>query len=80
MEALKSVDYGRPMLEPGDGLVTKASLLGRTILDPSIPRHRYSFFPLDYSFFLCEEHDTLPANPSFLDDLLHALLSIDRRF
>lgn len=74
------VNYGRLMLEPGVGLVTKASLLGRTTLDPSIPRHRYSFFSLAYSFFLYEEHDTLPANPSFLDNLLHALLSIDRRF
>lgn len=73
------IDYGRLMLEPGDGLVTKASLLGRTDLDPRQPRHRYSFFPLDYAFFLCEKHEELPGSPSFLDNLLHALLSADRR-
>lgn len=72
------VDYGRLLLEPGDGIVTKASLLARESLDPRLPRHRYSFFPLDYSVFLCERHDRLTGNPSFQDNLLHALLSVDR--
>lgn len=74
---LPDVDYGRLMLEPGDGLVTKASLLGRTELDPRVPRHRYSHFPLEYGFFLCEQHDALPRSPSFLNNLLNALLSRD---
>lgn len=72
------VDYDRLMLEPGDGTVTKASLLARESLDPTVPRHAYSHFPLDYSFFLCESHDLLTANVSFQDNLLHALLSVDR--
>lgn len=72
------VDYDRLMLEPGDGSVTKASLLARDSLDPTRPRHRYSHFPLDYAFFLCEAHDRLTGNPSFQDNLLHALLSVDR--
>jgi pimeloyl-ACP methyl ester carboxylesterase len=75
---LPNLDYADLMLEPGDGLVTKASLLGRPVLDPSVPRHKYSFFPLDYPFFLCEQHDTLASNVSFLDNLLHALLNRDR--
>ena len=66
------------MLEPGDGTVTKASLLARESLDPTVPRHEYSHFPLDYAFFLCERHDRLTGNPSFQDNLLHALLSVDR--
>ncbi len=69
------VDYDRLMLEPGDGTVTKASLLAKDVLDPTVPRHPYSFFPLDYAFFLCEPHDTLPGNISFQDNLLHVLLS-----
>ncbi len=73
------VDYAALMLEPGDGLVTKASLLGREALDPTVPRHRWSFFPLDYALFLCAPHDRLTANPSFQDNLLHALLSTDPR-
>jgi pimeloyl-ACP methyl ester carboxylesterase len=72
------VDYGMRMLEPGDGTVTKASLLARESLDPTVPRHEYSHFPVDYAFFLCERHDRLTGNPSFQDNLLHALLSVDR--
>jgi pimeloyl-ACP methyl ester carboxylesterase len=71
------VDYDMLMLEPGDGVVTKASLLARQSLDPTVARHRYSFFPLRYSFFLCESHDRLTGNISFQDNLLNALLSAD---
>ena len=71
------VNYVQRMLEPGDGTVTKASLLARQILDPTVKRHRYSFFPLDYSIFLCEEHQRLTENQSFQDNLLDALLSVD---
>lgn len=71
------VDYDMLMLEPGDGTVTKASLLAREALDPTVPRHEWSHFPLRYSFFLCERHDRLTGNPSFQDNLLHALLSVD---
>jgi pimeloyl-ACP methyl ester carboxylesterase len=72
------VDYDALMLEPGDGTVTKASLLAREALDPTVPRHEYSHFPLDYSFFICERHDRLTGNATFQDNLLHALLSVDR--
>jgi hypothetical protein len=71
------IDYGELMLEPGDGVVTKASLLARDSLDPAVPRHEYSFFPMAYPIFLCEKHDQLTANINFQDNLLHALLSID---
>lgn len=72
------VDYRRVLLEPGDGTVTKASLLARQTLDPGVERHRYSFFPLNYALFLCEAHDALTGNIIFQDNLLHALLSADR--
>ena len=74
---LPGVDYDRLMLEPGDGVVTKASLLAREALDPTVPRHRYSFFPMRFAFFLCESHDRLTGNINFQDNLLHALLSAD---
>ena len=70
-----SIDYQSTMLEPGDGAVTKASLLARTELDPSIPRHRYSDFPLDYAVMFCGDHSELPGNITFQDNLLHILLS-----
>lgn len=75
---LKGIDYDRLMLEPGDGSVTKSSLLARDTLDPTVPRHPYSFFPLDYPFFLCEPHNSLTGNVHFRDNLLHALLTRDR--
>ncbi len=74
---LPGVDYQRLMLEPGDGRVTKPALLGRNALDPTVPRHRYSHFPLAYSFFLCEAHDRLSGNINFQDNLLNVLLSRD---
>jgi len=71
------VDYDRLMLEPGDSTVTKASLLGRVTLDPSLPRHEYSFFPARYPIFVCEDHEHLTQNLTFQDNLLHFLLSRD---
>lgn len=71
------VDYERLLLEPGDGVVTKPSLIARQALDPTVSRHRYIYFPLDYSFFLCEDHDRLTGNIHFQDNLLHVLLSAD---
>jgi pimeloyl-ACP methyl ester carboxylesterase len=75
---LPGVDYGRLMLEPGDNQVTKPSLLAREKLDPTAERHRWLFFPLAYSFFLCEEHQKLTGNVSFQDNLLNVLLSRER--
>lgn len=75
---LAGVDYSRLMLEPGDGAVTKPSLLARENLDPTAPRNRYLFFPLAYSFFLCERHDRLTGNINFQDNLLNVLLSRER--
>jgi len=72
------VDYDQVMLEPGDGTVTKASLLARESLDPSIPRHKWVSFPLDYPIFLCESHYNLTGNVTFQDSLLHTLLSLDQ--
>ena len=74
---IDGIDYDALMLEPGDGSVTKASLLGRNVLDPGVKRHKYSFFPLDYSIILCEKHNSLTGNINFQDNLLNALLSRD---
>lgn len=71
------VDYERLMLEPGDGLVTKTSLLARQTLDPSVPRHKWSDFPINYPLFLCEDHSQLTNNRFFQNNLLHFLLSRD---
>ncbi|MDT8377115.1 MAG: alpha/beta fold hydrolase, partial [Mariprofundaceae bacterium] len=68
------VDYEKLMLEPGDGRVTKPSLLARNSLDPSVPGRGDEVFPLAYSMFLCEEHSQLTGNINFQDNLLNVLL------
>jgi len=75
---IAGVDYDFFMLEPGDGRVTKPSLFARDALDPTLPRHRYSNFPLDYAMMLCETHDTLTGNIHFQDNLLNILLTNDQ--
>jgi pimeloyl-ACP methyl ester carboxylesterase len=77
IKPVMGLDYDSLLLEPGDGSVTKASLLGRDVLDPSVPRHKYSFFPLDHAVFMCEKHNSLTANVNFQDNLLNELLSRD---
>ncbi len=74
---IDGIDYEAILMEPGDGQVTKASLLARNVLDPSVPRHKYSFFPLDHAILLCEEHGGLTGNINFQDNLLNALLIRD---
>ncbi|MEM1262882.1 MAG: alpha/beta fold hydrolase [Pseudomonadota bacterium] len=73
-----AIDYDKLMFEPGDGTVTKASLLAKQSFDPTVARHRYSHFSIDYPVFLCERHSQLTGNIDFQNNLLHALLSIDR--
>jgi pimeloyl-ACP methyl ester carboxylesterase len=77
-EAKPGVDYSRLMLEPGDGEVTKPSLLARQSLDPTISRSDDVFFPLAYAFFLCVDHAHLTGNINFQDNLLNVLLERER--
>ncbi len=76
-QPVANIDYQSLLLEPGDTAVTKASLMGRNVLDPSIPRHKYSFFPLDHVILLCEKHNSLTGNINFQNNLLNALLIRD---
>jgi pimeloyl-ACP methyl ester carboxylesterase len=71
------IDYPLLMLEPGDGTVTKASLLARDVLDPTVSRHEYLNFAPNKTFFFCENHETLTGNITFQDNLLDTLLSVD---
>jgi pimeloyl-ACP methyl ester carboxylesterase len=75
---VSGVDYSRLMLEPGDGEVTKPSLLAREALSPVAPRNNALFFPLAYAFFLCEDHERLTGNINFQDNLLNVLLARER--
>ncbi len=69
------VPYADLMLEPGDGRVTKPSLLARDSLDPTAKLSEDSFMPIAYWFFLCEDHARLTNNINFQDNLLNILLT-----
>jgi hypothetical protein len=65
------VDYQSLITDPGDGVVTRSSLMGRG------PRRETSdIAPLEnsHSVFLCEDHQLLTSNLSFQDNLLYTLL------
>lgn len=67
------VDYERLLLQPGDGLVTRESQLGRGLVEGV--GAGYDTFPFAQSFFLCERHDQLSVNPYFQNNLLYFLLA-----
>ena len=71
------VDYESLMFEPGDTVVTRASLLGRRTLNIAAPRAEVESLGIAHSVFLCERHQQLTGNPSFQYNLLNALLSVD---
>jgi pimeloyl-ACP methyl ester carboxylesterase len=71
------VDYEGLMCEPGDLVVTRSSLLGRRTLNVAAPRAEIESLSIANTVFLCEEHRHLTGNPSFQDNLLNALLSVD---
>jgi hypothetical protein len=68
---IPGVDYDRLMLEPGDGSVTKASLLARDGL--AVTPNAKGDFPIEYAVFICDDHNQLPANITFRDNLLNIL-------
>lgn len=74
-QKIENVDYEKIMLEPGDGHVTKSSLLARIDLDPSKTREKTNYVPIKYKILLCENHRTLTSNIAFQDNLLDILLS-----
>ena len=67
------VDYERLLMQPGDGLVTRDSQLGRGRVAGM--GAAYDSYPFAQTFFLCERHDQLSVNPYFQNNLLHFLLS-----
>lgn len=70
---VSGVDYERLLLQPGDGLVTRDSQLGRGLSGAA--RNQGGIFPIVRSFFLCEQHEQLTVNPYFQNNLLNFLLA-----
>jgi pimeloyl-ACP methyl ester carboxylesterase len=72
-DRVDGVDYERLLQQPGDGLVTRDSQLGRGL--EVVAGQPGGTFPLVQSFFLCEQHDQLSVNPYFQNNLLNFLLA-----
>jgi pimeloyl-ACP methyl ester carboxylesterase len=78
LHPVPGVDYDRLMYDPGDGRVTKSSLLGRYEPDAATGRDAHADAEFDHPYFFCGAHFVLTGNVHFLDNLLHYLLSADR--
>jgi len=74
---LAGVDYDDLLYAPGDGVVTRSSLLGRTSEPLQQGAAAIGPLPLSHSVFLCEQHQFLTGNPTFQNNLLHTLFASD---
>jgi pimeloyl-ACP methyl ester carboxylesterase len=68
------VDYESLMFEPGDGSVTRASLLSRQDLSREVPAHEQVSLEPQREQFVCAQHDALTSNDELLDALISYLL------
>jgi pimeloyl-ACP methyl ester carboxylesterase len=68
------VDYESLMFEPGDGSVTRASLLSRQDLSREVPAHEQMSLEPQREQFVCAQHDALTSNDELLDALISYLL------
>jgi pimeloyl-ACP methyl ester carboxylesterase len=69
----KEVEHA--MYEPGDGRVTRRSLLGETHVPPRRSALFDSPYPLAYAIFACDLHSDLQKNKTLQDNALTLLLS-----
>lgn len=68
------VDEQRDILyEPGDGQVSKSSLLG--LIQNKTTGQTEQIIKVKYPIFVCEDHFKLTQNLTFQDNLLHVLLN-----
>ncbi len=69
------VDYETLMFAPGDGSVTKSSLLAREELSPPVAHRVQQSLDTHRELFVCAEHDELTSNDALLDALIEHLLA-----
>jgi hypothetical protein len=69
------VDYESLMYAPGDGSVTRSSLLADHYFESDAPLTELAL--LEEAMLACERHDSLTGNADFLDALLIYLLKPD---
>jgi hypothetical protein len=67
-------DFHRLMFEPGDGLITRRSQVGKLPADAG-DTAAFHPLPVQQTFFLCESHGRLTHNAYFQNNLLYFLLA-----
>ncbi len=77
LRPIPGVDYESLMYEPGDGSVTRASLLGLQATDAENPSPEMASNEVKHALLRCEGHGELTGNRDFLDNLLIYLLAPD---
>jgi hypothetical protein len=70
----KGADLWQLYFEPGDGTVTKSSVLGAIPTPVNTEGKVLSLYPYASPIFICSAHTKLVRNPTFQDNLLQALL------
>ncbi len=68
------IDYETLMFAPGDGSVTKSSLLARQDLSPAVAHRVQRSLEAHRELFVCAQHDELTSNDELLDALIEYLL------
>lgn len=71
------VDYETLMFGPGDGSVTRSSLVSRQDLSREVPSYEQEGLEPQQELFVCAQHDALTSNEVLLDALIRHLLEPD---
>jgi pimeloyl-ACP methyl ester carboxylesterase len=69
------IDYESLMFEPGDGIVTRASLVSLQNLSREVPQYEQQGLAHEQAVFVCAEHDALTSDDRLLDALIEHLLA-----
>lgn len=74
-QKVSSKDVARAMFEPGDGRVTRRSLLGQDLAGRRRSNLVATPLPIAYALFTCSEHGDLPNDKTLLNNALTALVN-----
>lgn len=77
VDPVAGIDYQDLIHDPGDSVVTRNSLLGRSETELLPGFSPLPPMPASHSVFLCERHQFLTGNRTFQNNLLHTLLTAD---
>jgi hypothetical protein len=72
---ISSKDVEKAMFAPGDGRVSRRSLLGEDLIGVRRSQLVATALPINYAVFACSEHGELPNNKVLQNNALTALVN-----